>query len=130
MYSKLCNKELQNNIKTKKQRLRIPHLLTAHVKANHRFFLHLAVRGDGVSHHTPGWARQNGPWTTELPHGSQTAIWLHEQDVHTLRTEGNKISMIRWNIKTDNQLLEHLWKYVNFVSTHLQATLEPRGEAF
>lgn len=86
-------------------------LLTTHVEANHRFFLSLAVRGDRVSHHASRRARQNGSWAAELLHGSQTAIWLHEQDVHILRTNGNTRS---FNLSdetgslADTQQLEHL----------------------
>ena len=86
-------------------------LLTAHVEANHRLFLHLAVRGDRVSHHASRRARQNGSWAAELLHGSQTTIWLHEQDVHILRTKGNTRS---FNLSdetgslADTQQLEHL----------------------
>ena len=86
-------------------------LLTAHVEANHRFFLHLAVWGDRVSHHASRWAWQNGSWAAELLHGSQTAIWLHEQDVHILRTKGN-IRSLNFSDETgssaDSQQLEHL----------------------
>lgn len=60
--------------------------LTTHVEANNRFFLHLTVRRDCVTHHAPCWARQNGPGATELLHGRQPAVRLHEQDVHVLET--------------------------------------------
>lgn len=64
--------------------------LTAHVKANDRFFLHLAVRCDGVTDNAPCWARQHGPGATELLHGGQAAVGLHEQDVNIL--EGARIN--------------------------------------
>lgn len=35
--------------------------LTTHVKANHRLFLHLVIRRDGIANNAPCWTGQNGP---------------------------------------------------------------------
>lgn len=49
-------------------------VLTTHVKANHRPFLHLLIGRDGIANNAPCWTGQNGSRTTELIHGSQTPI--------------------------------------------------------
>lgn len=49
-------------------------LLTTHVKADYRLFLHLLIGRDCIANNAPCWTGQNSPRTTELIHGSQTPI--------------------------------------------------------